>query len=82
MGSPQKMRLGSLLPLACLLGIASGVPISLKPSPPNATRVQVSLYYETLCPSCRKFVSGPLFSAAAKLGDIMHLSLFPWGNAK
>jgi len=71
-----------LLLLAYFLGIASGVPIALEPALTNATKVQVSLYYETLCPSCRKFVSGTLFSAASKLGDIMNLSLFPWGNAK
>ena len=75
-------NLSLLLLLAYFLGIASGVPIALEPALTNATKVQVSLYYETLCPSCRKFVSGPLFSAASKLGDIMNLSLFPWGNAK
>jgi hypothetical protein len=75
--------LSLLLFLAYLMGIASGVPVALEPAlTANATKVQVSLYYETLCPSCRKFVSGPLFSATSKLGEIMHLSLFPWGNAK
>lgn len=80
------MAVGGKVPLLhlCLALIIVGcwgVPISPRVSS-NATKVQVALYYETLCPYCRKLISGELSKAVSALGEIMHPSLHPWGNAK
>ncbi|CAB1421897.1 unnamed protein product [Pleuronectes platessa] len=55
----------------------------------NATRpnravppVSVSLYYETLCPACRLFITQQLFPTWTMLQDIMAVTLVPYGNAK
>ena len=42
----------------------------------------MTLYYETLCPDCRQFVSTQLWSAFEAIGSIMNLTLVPYGNAK
>ena len=44
--------------------------------------VNFTLYYETLCPDCREFVSTQLWSAFQSVGSIMNLTLVPYGNAK
>ncbi|KAI3368216.1 hypothetical protein L3Q82_007937 [Scortum barcoo] len=55
----------------------------------NATRlnwavppVSVTLYYESLCPACRVFITQQLFPTWTMLQDIMTLTLVPYGNAK
>ncbi|KAM7012899.1 gamma-interferon-inducible lysosomal thiol reductase-like [Tautogolabrus adspersus] len=55
----------------------------------NATRpnqsvppVSITLYYESLCPACRVFITQQLFPTWTMLQDIMTVTLVPYGNAK
>ncbi|XP_015826334.3 gamma-interferon-inducible lysosomal thiol reductase [Nothobranchius furzeri] len=51
---------------------------------PNQTvpQVSVTLYYESLCPDSRHFITHQLFPTWTMLQDIMSLTLVPYGNAK
>lgn len=51
---------------------------------PNQTvpPVSVTLYYESLCPACRGFITQQLFPTWTMLQDIMAVTLVPFGNAK
>ena len=44
--------------------------------------VNFTVYYETLCPDCREFMSGELWKANQSVSDIMKLQIVPYGNAK
>ena len=55
--------------------------IKIKPASFNEN-VNVTLYYETLCPYCRQFISTQLSLAYKAVGDIMNIVLVPYGNAK
>lgn len=49
--------------------------------PSSKDKVNFELYYESLCPDCTQFITyqlGPTFKA---IGDIMNLTLVPYGNA-
>lgn len=54
--------------------------------PADDQKVNLSLYYETLCPGCQDFIIGAnglirLFKEDGLL-SIVNLRLVPWGNAK
>uniref|UniRef100_A0A672GAI3 Gamma-interferon-inducible lysosomal thiol reductase n=1 Tax=Salarias fasciatus TaxID=181472 RepID=A0A672GAI3_SALFA len=44
--------------------------------------VSVTLYYESMCPSCRVFITQQLFPTWTMLQDIMAITLVPFGNTK
>lgn len=48
----------------------------------NDLAVNVSLYYESLCPGCRQFLVLQLMPTFFMLNDIMNVELVPFGNAQ
>jgi len=46
-----------------------------------APAVNVALYYESLCPGCRSFITDQIAKAVKEVGDIMTVDLVPFGNA-
>ncbi|KAL8120106.1 gamma-interferon-responsive lysosomal thiol protein-like isoform X2 [Apium graveolens] len=52
-------------------------------APNNYTRVNVSLYFESLCPFCGNFIVNQLgLVFETDLISIVNLRLIPWGNAR
>lgn len=44
-------------------------------------KVKIDLYYEFLCPACQQFVHDQLHPTVQEIGDIMDVTLIPYGNA-
>ena len=84
------MRLcSSLLPLLVIASSVSGFVLDLHYSQSRVvtmddTPVLVELYYESLCPGCRNFISTMLYPTFDKLRDtgIVKFGLYPYGNAQ
>lgn len=47
-----------------------------------ADPIEVGLYYESLCPGCRMFLTQELLPTWVMLSDIMTVDLVPYGNAQ
>jgi interferon gamma-inducible protein 30 len=45
-------------------------------------RVNLSIYYETLCPDCRKFITTQVWNAYQSILSIVNISFVPYGNAR
>ncbi len=45
-------------------------------------RVNLSIYYETLCPDCRQFISTQVWNAYQSILDIVNITFVPYGNAR
>jgi len=48
----------------------------------DVAKVKVSLYYESLCPFCDKYIVEQLYPTYQKLGRHIDLDYIPYGNAK
>lgn len=48
----------------------------------KADKVEMVVYYETLCPDSREYLSLMAFPTFVMLDDIMSLTVVPYGNAK
>lgn len=48
----------------------------------KADKVDVVVYYESLCPYCRQYLSLMAFPTLVMLDDIMTLTVVPYGNAR
>ncbi|CAF2048979.1 unnamed protein product [Rotaria magnacalcarata] len=44
-------------------------------------RVNLTVYYETLCPDCRQFISTQVWNAYQSILSIVNISFVPYGNA-
>ncbi|XP_071097762.1 gamma-interferon-inducible lysosomal thiol reductase-like [Haliotis cracherodii] len=48
-----------------------------------APPVDLVLYYESLCPFCKQFITDQLFPTFSKLGtDVLNITVLPFGNAE
>lgn len=47
----------------------------------KAKRVNVTLYFESLCPGCQNFINTQFYPAFESIGSIMNVALVPYGNA-
>lgn len=48
----------------------------------KADKVQLTLYFESLCPDCKNFFRSQLTKTYTALSDIINLTLVPYGNAR
>jgi hypothetical protein len=45
-------------------------------------RVNLTIYYETLCPDCQQFITTQVWNAYQSILSIVNISFVPYGNAR
>ncbi|XP_062095025.1 gamma-interferon-responsive lysosomal thiol protein [Humulus lupulus] len=79
--------MAGVVPSSSVLGLVGFLILFLSINPlgslgSNAQKVQVSLYYESLCPYCANFIVNHLVKLFQNgLISVVDLRLVPWGNA-
>ncbi|CAF3567407.1 unnamed protein product [Rotaria sp. Silwood1] len=48
----------------------------------ESDRVNLSIYYETLCPDSRKFITTQVWNTYQSILDIVNITFVPYGNAR
>ena len=63
--------------------LSFSLPRSFQPNVPgtNDPGVVVSLYYESLCPYCKSWITDELIPSFQKLQQYMTVEFIPYGNA-
>ncbi|XP_046548842.1 gamma-interferon-inducible lysosomal thiol reductase-like isoform X1 [Haliotis rubra] len=70
--------------LVCIVGLAAAAPcLDCVEDTTSAEPVDLVLYYESMCPYCRKFITTQLYPAFTALpSSVLNLTIVPYGNAR